>query len=132
MLSTPSLSGISAGSDNFALENLSGFQKAQELFDTEKQVSNTAFDVTGKPTSPEPALNANGLDFGQSLKGELTRVNQLQQDANTAIQDYAAGGDTPVHQVMLAVNKAELSLQLATQVRNKMVNAYQEVARMQI
>jgi flagellar hook-basal body complex protein FliE len=132
MLSTPSLSGISAGSDNFALENLAGFQKAQELFDTEKQVSNTAFDVAGKPTPSEPALNANGLDFGQSLKGELNRVNQLQQDANTAIQDYAAGGDTPVHQVMLSVNKAELSLQLATQVRNKMVNAYQEVARMQI
>ena len=88
--------------------------------------------ATGKPQPPEATLNANGLDFGQSLKSELHRVNQLQQDAHTAIQDYAAGGDTPVHQVMLAVNKAELSLQLATQVRNKMVMAYQEVSRMQI
>ena len=59
-------------------------------------------------------------------------MNQLQQDAQTAIQDYAAGGDTPVHQVMLAVNKAELSLQLATQVRNRMVAAYQDVSKMQI
>jgi flagellar hook-basal body complex protein FliE len=135
MVSIPALGGNTADSTKITSENLLDFQKAQALFDTEKQLANTAFDgvaATGKTQPQEVALNANGLDFGQSLKSELQRVNQLQQDAHTAIQDYAAGGDTPVHQVMLAVNKAELSLQLATQVRNKMVMAYQEVSRMQI
>ena len=134
-LNLPSLGGNAADITKLAVDNLTGFQKAKELFDTEKHLNNTAFEVAGtdnKTPTIEPALNANGLDFGQSLKEELQRVNQLQQDAHSAIQDYAAGGDTPVHQVMLAVNKAELSLQLATQVRNKMVMAYQEVSRMQI
>ena len=127
----PSLSGNSADITKLATDNLMNFQKAAEVFETKKKVSDTAFDLS-KEQPMESGLNANGLDFGQSLKSELQRVNQLQQDAHTAIQDYAAGGATPVHQVMLAVNKAELSLQLATQVRNKMVMAYQEVSRMQI
>jgi flagellar hook-basal body complex protein FliE len=124
-----------AASTPFGVDNLSAFQKATDVFETEKQAQGIVFEQTTTPAKQEtrePALNANGQDFGQSLKGELERVNTLQQEANTAIQDYAAGGDTPVHQVMLAVNKAELSLQLATQVRNKMVAAYQEVSRMQI
>jgi len=127
----PSLGGNSADITKLATDNLMNFQKATEVFETKKKVSDAAFDLS-KEQPMESGLNASGLDFGQSLKSELQRVNQLQQDAHTAIQDYAAGGNTPVHQVMLAVNKAELSLQLATQVRNKMVMAYQEVSRMQI
>jgi|GEM_PF-396120 len=70
--------------------------------------------------------------FANTLTNELNRVNELQGAANTDMQDYATGGDIELHQVMLSVNKAELSLQLATQVRNKMVSAYQDISRMQI
>jgi flagellar hook-basal body complex protein FliE len=70
--------------------------------------------------------------FAGTLKSELNRVNELQNSASTDMQDYATGGDIALHQVMMSINKAELSLQLATQVRNKMVSAYQDISRMQI
>lgn len=70
--------------------------------------------------------------FGEMLKGEMQKVNQLQLNSESNMQDYATGGEIPLHQVMLSVNKAEMSLKLATQVRNKIVTAYQDISRMQI
>ncbi len=132
MVSIPtSLGTNNAEITKLATDHLMDFNKANAAFQAKKQAAATAFEPP-KNEDSETEISTRGLNFGQSLKEELERVNQLQQDAHTAIQDYAAGGDTPVHQVMLAVNKAELSLQLATQVRNKMVMAYQEVSRMQI
>ena len=87
----PSLGGNGADITKLATDNLMNFQKASEIFESKKKVSDTAFDLS-KEQPMESGLNANGLDFGQSLKSELQRVNQLQQDAHTAIQDYAAGG----------------------------------------
>jgi flagellar hook-basal body complex protein FliE len=78
------------------------------------------------------ALEGNFGGFGETLKNEISKVNAIQLQADGAMQDYATGGDTPLHQVMLSINKAELSLQLATQVRNKLVNAYQDISRMQV
>jgi flagellar hook-basal body complex protein FliE len=70
--------------------------------------------------------------FGNTLSTELERVNQLQAEAQTNVQAYAIGEDVPLHQVMMSLNKAETSLQLATQIRNKLVGAYQEISRMQV
>jgi flagellar hook-basal body complex protein FliE len=83
-----------------------------------------------------PAAGAGGADgpapFGQVLKDALSQVNSLQHEADAAIQSLATGGTATLHDTMLAVQKAELSFRLMMQVRNKIVEAYQEVLRMQV
>lgn len=71
-------------------------------------------------------------DFGQLLKDQMHHINDLNSVAEEAKQTYALGGDIELHNVILAGEKADLSLQLAMQIRNKMINAYQEITRMNI
>ncbi|MDK2820367.1 MAG: flagellar hook-basal body complex protein FliE [Clostridia bacterium] len=73
-----------------------------------------------------------GTSFGDVLQKKINELNKLQIEADKLTQDYLAGNVTDVHQVMLALEKANLSLQLAMQVRNKVVEAYQEISHMQI
>jgi flagellar hook-basal body complex protein FliE len=70
--------------------------------------------------------------FGQVLKDSLSQVNHLQHQADTAIQELATGGKATLHDTMLALQKADLSFKLMMQVRNKIVEAYQEVLRMSV
>lgn len=70
--------------------------------------------------------------FGDTLKTELEKVNTIQTHAQQMTEDYAAGKDVALHQVMISMNRADTSMQLATQVRNRMVSAYQDISRMQL
>lgn len=70
--------------------------------------------------------------FGDMLKDQMTQINTLQSQADGAVQTYSVGGDIELHNVILAVDKADMALQLATQIRNRLVSAYQEVTRMQV
>ncbi|CUH96082.1 hypothetical protein P22_2170 [Propionispora sp. 2/2-37] len=70
--------------------------------------------------------------FGQFLADALNDVNELQKNSNKASIDLAAGRVEDVSQVMIAAEKANVALQLTMQVRNKIVDAYQEVMRMQV
>lgn len=70
--------------------------------------------------------------FGNILKDQMSQINELQSEAAQAKQIYAVGGDIDLHNVMIAGEKAELSLQLAMQVRNKMISAYQEITHMTV
>lgn len=70
--------------------------------------------------------------FGDVLKSQMENINTLDAQANQAKETYAVGGDIELHNVMLAVEKADMALQLAMQVRNKMIGAYQEITRMNI
>lgn len=76
--------------------------------------------------------NKNSLNFGEILKSELEKVNDVQLNAEQATQDLLTGKATDIHQVMIATEEARLSLELAVQIRNKLVDAYQEISRMQI
>jgi flagellar hook-basal body complex protein FliE len=69
--------------------------------------------------------------FTDSLNGLLASVDQTAGEANTAIANMVSGtGD--VHDAMIALQRAETTLQLTVQVRNKLVQAYQDVMRMPI
>jgi len=70
--------------------------------------------------------------FGEVLKEALQHVDGLQKEANQEIQHLSVDGSTNIHQVMIATEKADLSFRLMMQVRNKIVDAYQEVMRMQV
>jgi flagellar hook-basal body complex protein FliE len=79
-----------------------------------------------------PGGTGDAKSFGQVLEDSLTQVNSLQQQADVAITDLASGGPTTLHDTMIALEKADLSFRLMMQVRNKIVEAYQEIVRMQV
>ncbi len=70
--------------------------------------------------------------FGDILKGSLNKVNNLQHTANKAGEDLALGRVDNIHEVMIASQKAKLSLDLTTSVTRKAVDAYKEIMRMQV
>jgi flagellar hook-basal body complex protein FliE len=70
--------------------------------------------------------------FGEFLSEALSNVNQLQNDAKQASLNLAAGRIQDISEVTIAAEKATVALQLTMQVRNKVVDAYQEVMRMQV
>jgi flagellar hook-basal body complex protein FliE len=69
--------------------------------------------------------------FGQQLENAVSGVDVEQQGAQYKVNSMLSGGGTDVHDAMIAVQKADLSFQLMLQVRNKVVQAYQEIERMQ-
>ena len=73
-----------------------------------------------------------GPSFADTLAQSLDKVNTLQKDADVAIQDFVAGDTRNIHETMIAVGKADLAFRLTMQVRNKIVEAYQEVMRTQV
>lgn len=73
-----------------------------------------------------------GGEFGQMLTNALEDLSRADANATDAITRLAKGDDIELHQVMLAMQEADVGFQLAVQVRNKVVDAYQEVMRMQI
>lgn len=83
-------------------------------------------------TRPSPATgNSNESDFNAMLKNAVQQVDDFQSSANAQVGDLTSGRNVEVHDAMIAVEKADLSFQMMMQVRNKVVQAYQEVARMQ-
>ena len=70
--------------------------------------------------------------FADTLSESLNKVNDLQKEADRAIEDFATGKTRNIHETMIAVNKADLAFRLTMQVRNKIVEAYQEVMRTQV
>lgn len=70
--------------------------------------------------------------FGRLLSQAVDNLNQVNTQANEATTKLAAGEPVELHDVMIAMEQADLSLRMALQVRNKLVEAYQEIQRMQV
>lgn len=71
-------------------------------------------------------------DFNNYLKEALGEVNHLQQQADQAIQQLAAEGKGDLQETIIALEKADVSFKLMMQIRNKVLEAYQEILRMQV
>ena len=67
--------------------------------------------------------------FGGRLKAAIQEVNQNQQSADKAIEKVVKG-ELGIHEGMIAISKADLSLRLLLQIRNKVMDAYREINRM--
>lgn len=70
--------------------------------------------------------------FGKAFSEALNSVNNSQNAAYEAAETFAAGGDISVHEVMIASQKANLTMQMALQMRNKLVAAYNEINNVRI
>jgi flagellar hook-basal body complex protein FliE len=73
-----------------------------------------------------------GGDFGQMLMDALREVNKTQQDARGLQNDLMANRPVEFHDLMIAMERASTAMSLTLQVRNKLLEAYQEVSRMQV
>jgi flagellar hook-basal body complex protein FliE len=71
-----------------------------------------------------------GSSFASALSGAISQVESSQQNAKTAAMRLLTGGQGDISSVALASQRAELSLELFQQVRNKFVSAYQEIMKM--
>lgn len=85
--------------------------------------------LTGKSL---PTAGDEGGNFSDVLKNYLRQVNNSLNEAEKMTQDFALGKNIELHQVVLATEQASLALQLTIQIRNKIIEAYQEVMRMQL
>jgi len=70
--------------------------------------------------------------FSNVLGNYLNNVNEKNRAAEKAVETFASGGNIDMHSVMIASEKASLSLQLAAQMKNKILQAYQEISRIQV
>ncbi|EDZ61912.1 flagellar hook-basal body complex protein fliE [Sulfurimonas gotlandica GD1] len=75
---------------------------------------------------------AGGEAFADHLKSALNEVNDLQEISEKAIGDMATGQVKDLHQAALAIGKAETSMKLMLEIRNKALNAYKELGRTQL
>ncbi len=73
-----------------------------------------------------------GESFGDAVKSAVSNVNKLQVEADQYASKIAVGDPVETHQAMIAMQKASMALQFTVQVRNKIIDAYQEIMRMQI
>lgn len=73
-----------------------------------------------------------GPNFKDVLMQNIEEVNRLQQDAELAIEDLATGRRDDVANVMIAKQKADLAFKMLLQVRNKMMDAYEEVKHLRV
>jgi flagellar hook-basal body complex protein FliE len=80
-----------------------------------------------------PAHGPEGAhSFSELLRNQIDQVNEYQHQADTAINELVAGRSKNIHETMLTIERADTSLKLMTQVRNKILDAYKEIMRMQV
>ena len=87
--------------------------------------------------SPPAALSGGGALEGQApfkniLLEALDQVNSMQQQADAAVEQLVTGGDVNPAEVLTTLQKADMSFKLMLQIRNKLVQAYQEVNNIRI
>jgi flagellar hook-basal body complex protein FliE len=82
--------------------------------------------------SVNPAKPGGGDDFGNLLADQIGKLADMQAEGAQQAQALATGQAQDVSEVVMAVERASLSLSLAATVRNKAVEAYQEIFRMQV
>lgn len=94
------------------------------------QLRTTADAAASKSSSTDAA---GGADFSSALASALQQVSQAQQSAQQMAQDFSAGNsEVNLQDVMVNLQKANLSFQQMVQVRNKLVSAYQDIMNMQV
>lgn len=91
---------------------------------------------TINPLSPKPggeaSIESTGADFGNMLKSMIGNVNDAQLSGEQAIEKLHSGQAAHLHEVMIAVEEADISLRMLVQLRNRAQAAYDEIMRMQI
>ncbi|TVQ31251.1 MAG: flagellar hook-basal body complex protein FliE [Phycisphaeraceae bacterium] len=86
----------------------------------------------GRPPAGGAPVDPNAPTFKDVLMGELKQVNQLQQDATRAIEDLQTGRRDDLEGVLIATQQADNAFRMLLQVRNKMMDAYDEIKQIRV
>ena len=115
---------------NLSIEGLSGVSLGGQQVQNRVERSIHSHELGETATfKPGDVMTSN---FGELLQGTIDKVNVAQKDADAAIKNLVAGRTKNIHETMLTLERADMSLKLMMQVRNKVLEAYREVMRMQV
>lgn len=111
---------------NLNVENLGRYI---QIGDGEKLIRETSTSLVDPKNNPNEVP---GTTFSDILRNSVEKVNELQTQANTSIHELVAGRTKNIHETLLTIERADNSLKLMMQVRNKILDAYREIMRMQV
>ncbi len=97
------------------------------------KINNVSFGQSLPPLSTTPTTNsAGGASFKDVLVDSIQQVNTMQLDADAAVETMFTGGEINPAEVLTAVQKADLAFRLTMQMRNKLMEVYQEIKDIRI
>jgi flagellar hook-basal body complex protein FliE len=122
---------------NMGVENLQrivqGGGDTEELFSSNAASEFRATqEMTNQGMKVPQAGESSGTTFSEILKDSVDKVNTMQAQADESISNLVAGRTKNIHETMLAIERADSSLKLMMQVRNKILDAYKEIMHMQV
>lgn len=97
---------------------------------TLKEISDSKFQAPA--SQPSVGGAEGGKSFADTLKDAVNNVNTLQKESDVKMQEIATGKNHNIPEVMISAEKADIAFKLMVQVRNKIIEAYQEVMKMQV
>lgn len=116
--------------DGFTVSNANRFLETGRLPGDSKSISVGSSRSEGGIGST--ANSETQMSFADTLNEAIQNVNEMQKSSDKAIQNLATGRTDNVAEVMIASEKADIALKLMVQVRNKIIDAYQDIMKMQV
>jgi flagellar hook-basal body complex protein FliE len=114
--------------EGFTVSNANRFLETGKLIGDQKSISGSGSSSrteTGSATGTQKS-------FADTLNEAINNVNELQKASDKGMQNLATGRTDNVAEVMIAAEKADIALKLMVQVRNKIIDAYQDIMKMQV
>ena len=112
------------------------YRQQRAIMQQSQQVSEAArtgnVDTLQGAQSAQATQSVHGVGFGDVLNKFVSEVNDKQIASGQAVNDLLSGKDIPLHQAMIAMQEAGVAFQLMVEVRNKLLEGYQELMRMQV
>ena len=112
------------------------YRQQRAIMQQSQQISEAArtgnVDTLQGAQSAQATQAVQGVSFGDVLNQFVSEVNDKQIASGQAVNDLLSGKDIPLHQGMIAMQEAGVAFQLMVEVRNKLLEGYQELMRMQV
>jgi flagellar hook-basal body complex protein FliE len=117
-----------------SIKDLTSFQKTLGTNDTRDWTSKVGkgFELETPGMPGVGGADKETKTFGEFLNDSIGKVNQMQVEANVAMEKLASGESQNLHETLLAVEKAEIAFKTMNQIRSKVIDAYREIMKMQI
>ena len=132
-----SIQGFNTDFNLNAVRDYNNFLQKQDSFEFDNDVTefSKALENASKSAPLRDKTDPMGMGsfmdkIGSSLGGGLDAVNRAKLEADRMQEDLAMGGPTSIHDAMIAAEKAQLSMQMAVQIRNRILTAYTEINSM--
>lgn len=106
--------------------------KANRFLETSGNVDSKSIKIDNQAVGSAGSVDGTQKSFADTLNDAIGAVDELQKTSDKAAQNLATGRTDNVADVMIASEKADIALKLMVQVRNKIIDAYQEVMKMQV